>query len=353
MDERPRRPLRLLYVAPERFNNERFREAIAHVRVSLFAVDEAHCISEWGHNFRPDYLKLAEFARQLSAPSACWPSPPPPRRRCCDDICRGFAIRCRVRRPHRLLSPEPDAPDHAGRDAHRDALLLERLRTRRPAPTIVYVTLQRTAEEVADGSIAAGFAGRAYHAGMEDDDRAARAGLVHDLGTTASSWPRSPSAWASTRRDIRYVYHYNLPKSLENYSQEIGRAGRDGEPRPASSCLPRRPERPGELRLRRHAHARRGSRVRPRSSLAGRRVRRQHLRALRPHDIRSLVRAHAADLPGTDGLPGGGHAVLLGLSIQAAPSSAEILARFNASGESSCAGLPTDRKSANLVEDRR
>src|SRR5690625_1721774 len=59
--------LRLLYVAPERFNNERFRHAIADVRVSLFAVDEAHCISEWGHNFRPDYLKLAEFAQQMQA----------------------------------------------------------------------------------------------------------------------------------------------------------------------------------------------------------------------------------------------------------------------------------------------
>ena len=59
--------LRLLYVAPERFQNERFREAIGQIRVALFAVDEAHCISEWGHNFRPDYLKLVEFARQCRA----------------------------------------------------------------------------------------------------------------------------------------------------------------------------------------------------------------------------------------------------------------------------------------------
>src|SRR5699024_978411 len=59
--------LRLLYVAPERFNNERFRAAIARVQVSLFAVDEAHCISEWGHNFRPDYLKLADFSEQIGA----------------------------------------------------------------------------------------------------------------------------------------------------------------------------------------------------------------------------------------------------------------------------------------------
>src|SRR5699024_1794388 len=59
--------LRLLYVAPERFNNERFREAIKSIRIALFAVDEAHCISEWGHNFRPDYLKLINFARMCQA----------------------------------------------------------------------------------------------------------------------------------------------------------------------------------------------------------------------------------------------------------------------------------------------
>src|SRR5438874_13406196 len=90
--------LRLLYVAPERFNNERFREMIGRIRVSLFAVDEAHCISEWGHNFRPDYLKLAGFARRCNAERvlALTATATP---RVLDDICAGFAIapECAVR----------------------------------------------------------------------------------------------------------------------------------------------------------------------------------------------------------------------------------------------------------------
>src|SRR5213076_1205674 len=90
--------LRLLYVAPERFNNERFREALERLRVSLFAVDEAHCISEWGHNFRPDYLKLAQFAKRcraerlLALTATATPS-------VLADVCRGFAIEpaCAIR----------------------------------------------------------------------------------------------------------------------------------------------------------------------------------------------------------------------------------------------------------------
>src|SRR5207253_3563415 len=119
--------LRLLYVAPERFQNERFREAITKVRISLFAVDEAHCISEWGHNFRPDYLKLVEFARQCHAERvlALTATATP---QVLDDICRAFAIEpaCAVRtgfyRPNLTILTTPVT---AG---HRDELLIQRLR---------------------------------------------------------------------------------------------------------------------------------------------------------------------------------------------------------------------------------
>ena len=99
--------VKLLYVAPERFNNERFREAIRRVRVSLFAVDEAHCISEWGHNFRPDFLKLARFAKQCRAERvlALTATATP---QVIADVCRGLDIAPELCRTDRFLPPEPD-----------------------------------------------------------------------------------------------------------------------------------------------------------------------------------------------------------------------------------------------------
>lgn len=223
--------LRLLYVAPERFNNERFRELIQRTRVSLFAVDEAHCISEWGHNFRPDYLKLARFAelcgteRILALTATATP-------RVLDDICRGFGVKpeCAVRtgfyRPNLTIRVTPVAA------AERDLLLLARLRERPPGPAIVYVTLQRTAEQVAAQLTADGLSARAYHAGMEDTERA----TVQDwfIGSDRAIVVATIAfGMGIDKADIRYVYHYNAPKSIENFSQEIGRSGRDGRP---STC---------------------------------------------------------------------------------------------------------------------
>ena len=219
--------LKLLYVAPERFANERFRGSLERVQLSLFAVDEAHCISEWGHNFRPDYLKLAGFAERYGAERvlALTATATP---RVLDDICRGFRVEpdCAVRtgfhRPNLELLTTPMTA------AERDPALIDRLGDRPPGPTIVYVTLQRTSEEVAERLGAAGFDARAYHAGMKNEHRAE----VQDwflASDTAVVVATIAFGMGIDKPNIRYVYHYNLAKSLENLSQEIGRAGRDGD----------------------------------------------------------------------------------------------------------------------------
>src|SRR5436190_6769154 len=218
--------LKLLYVAPERFNNERFLAQLARVRISLFAVDEAHCISEWGHNFRPDYLKLAERARELAAERilALTATATPA---VVADIRAGFGIEeadavvTGFYRPNLTLLTTPLVA------SERDERLVERLRERPPGSTIVYVTLQRTSLRVAALLADAGLPARPYHAGMSAEERVA----------AQEWWSASPHAivvatiafgMGIDKADVRYVYHYNLPKSLESYSQEIGRAGRDG-----------------------------------------------------------------------------------------------------------------------------
>jgi ATP-dependent DNA helicase RecQ len=216
---------KLLYVAPERFANERFVALLREIPIALFAIDEAHCISEWGHNFRPDYLKLAETARSLKVGRvlALTATATPA---VTVDIRAAFAIReehaivTGFYRSNLELCATPVT------SAGRDALLLKRLTSRAPGPTIVYVTLQKTAVRIAKELAAAGLPARAYHAGMEPPERTAVQDdwMQSDRGIVVAT---VAFGMGIDKANVRYVYHYNLPKSLESYSQEIGRAGRD------------------------------------------------------------------------------------------------------------------------------
>jgi ATP-dependent DNA helicase RecQ len=228
MDDLSHGRLRLLYIAPERLGSERFLQTLRRLKIALLAVDEAHCISEWGHNFRPDYLKLARLARELKIPRvlALTATATPA---VAADIVRSFGIdeadviRTGFHRPNLSLHVTPCPP------GEKTALLADRLRELPRGPSIVYVTLQRTAEEVAEELAHRGLPAKAYHAGLDNEVRA----LIQDWFMAAADAivvATIAFGMGIDKANIRHVIHYNLPKTLENYAQEIGRAGRDGLP---------------------------------------------------------------------------------------------------------------------------
>jgi ATP-dependent DNA helicase RecQ len=223
--------IKILMVSVERFKNERFRQFIQSVPVSMLVVDEAHCISEWGHNFRPDYLKLPSYCQALNIPLVLLLTATATRK-----VKMDMAAKFHIQAQHIVqtgfyrsnldLSVVPVV------EAQKNSLLAQTIHQQQGAG-IVYVTLQHTAETVAQSMQQQGINACAYHAGFDSDTRSQiqqdfMAGKIQVIVATIAF------GMGIDKSDIRFVIHYDLPKSIENYSQEIGRAGRDGM---ASHCF--------------------------------------------------------------------------------------------------------------------
>jgi len=232
MEDLSQKRLQLLYLAPERMQHEGFLRFLRSLWVSLLVVDEAHCISQWGHDFRPDYLKIGRLRQELTNPP-CLALTATATARVQTDLCRRLSLRD----PFRLVTGFRRAnlalSVRLCQSRQEKLAALERLVDETEQGTVlIYCATRRGVEEVAEWLERSHQSVGYYHAGLSDEGRR----LVHDdfrRGTLRILAATNAFGMGIDKSDVRLVVHFDIPGSVEAYYQEVGRAGRDGHP---ASC---------------------------------------------------------------------------------------------------------------------